>query len=131
MLDKLRYQEKDTTVQAEMPTLPITYGHQQRAAKALVQQRSCESPSHDIMQKASSWASSSPQMRPVGPYVMSCFGQKVSHLIVPHLRLLPNSSSYVPGYSTAHQGQGPLKFLRDTSLVLAESCHICAGGQNP
>lgn len=62
---------------------------------------------------------------------MSCFGQKVSYLIVPHLRLLSNPSSYVPGYSTAHQGQGLLKFLRDTSLVLTESRHICAGGQKP
>lgn len=29
------------------------------------------------------------------------------------------------------QGQGLLKLLRDTGLVLTESCHICAGHQNP
>lgn len=42
---------------------------------------------------------------------MSCFGQKVSHMTVSHLRLLTNPSSYVPGYSTVHQGQGLLKVL--------------------
>lgn len=43
-------------------------------------------------------------------------------MIVPHLRLLPNPSSYISGYSTAHQGQpGTTKALEILGLVLVRA----------